>query len=93
MKLGVTYPAWRVNAFVTAAFAMLIVHTPLGFAVGIGIHLGLKEVCRYDPHFFDKWMLFCNTKCHSKSGVLWGGSRLQPSHSDVRYASEVRSSV
>jgi hypothetical protein len=34
-----------------------------------------------------------DTKARSTTGVVWGGSRLQPSPNRIRKSSEVRSSV
>ncbi len=93
MKWGVPYEGFVVNAFVTGFVTTMIIHQPPGFLLGIGIHMGMRELCRVDPHFFHKWKIWLQTKGKSKTQTLWGGSRLDPSPTRNTRATEVRSSL
>lgn len=93
MKWGVTWDGILVNIGITFFVTTLIIHRPWAFLIGIGIHLGMKELCRVDPHFFHKWRKFVNTKGRSITGAVWGGSRLQPSRTKIKKAAEIRSGV
>lgn len=93
MKWGVPFDGFVANAVLTSSVTVFLIHSPPGFFLGIGIHFALRELCRVDPHFFGKWRLFLNTKARSRTGVVWGGSRLQPSPSRIRNAREVATSV
>ena len=92
-KLGVPYEGFVVNAFVTCFVTLMIIHQPPGFLLGVAIHMGMRELCRTDPHFFHKWKIWLNTKAKSKTQTLWGGSRLDPSPTRIATAAEVRSSL
>jgi type IV secretory pathway VirB3-like protein len=93
MKLGVPYDAYYFNVGLTTLITTFVIRRPPGFAIGILVHFVLRELCRHDPHFFRKYKLWMNTKARSTTGVVWGGSRLQPSPNRIRKSSEVRSSV
>ncbi len=93
MKWGVPFDGFVANAVLTSSVTVFLIHSPPGFFLGIGIHFALRELSRFDPHFFGKWRLFLNTKARSRTGVVWGGSRLQPSPSRIRNAREVATSV
>ena len=93
MRWGVVFEGFVANAMITSGITVFIIHSPPGFFIGIAVHFALRELCRVDPHFFGKWRLFLKTKARSRTGVIWGGSRLQPSPTWVRRASEVRASV
>jgi type IV secretion system protein VirB3 len=93
MKWGVPFEGFVANAVGTALFAVVIIGSPPGFLVGFLVHFALRELCRIDPHFFHKWKLFFNTKMRSRTGALWGGSRLQPSIVNLRKAQDVDSCV
>lgn len=92
-KFGVPYDGLRVNAFVTLVITTIIIHQPPGFLIGIAIHMGMRELCRVDPHFFHKWKLYARTKMISGNAHLWGGSRLDPSPIRITKATEIRSSL
>lgn len=90
VKWGVPWDGIRANVVFTAVVTTLIIHTPVGFAIGGGIHMVLRELCRADPHFFWRWRCFFATKARSTTKAIWGGSRLQPTVSRVRSAKDVR---
>lgn len=92
-KWGVPYDGLRVNAAVTLFIATVIISSPFGLALGVGIHMGMRELCRIDPHFFHKWKIWLETKGKSKTQTLWGGSRLNPSPTRITSASEIRSAL
>jgi type IV secretory pathway VirB3-like protein len=93
-KWGVPYDGLRVNAFVTLIVTTVIIKQPPGFLIGIAIHMGMRELCRLDPHFFHKWKLYYRTKMMSMmTSSLWGGSRLDPSPARIGKATEIRSSL
>lgn len=94
MRWGVVFEGFVANAVFTFAVTVFVVHSPPGFLMGIGIHFGLRELCRVDPHFFGKWTLFFQTK--AKSLLTWGtvgGSRLQPTPTRIHKSAEMRSCV
>lgn len=93
MKWGVPWDGIRANFILTGAITVFIVQSPLGFSLGIATHLALRELVRVDPHFFGKWRLWLLTKAKSTTGVIWGGSRLQPSPVKITRISDIRSSV
>jgi type IV secretory pathway VirB3-like protein len=93
MKWGVPFQGFVANALATGAVTVFVIHSPPGFFLGIAVHFALRELCRVDPHFFGKWTLFLNTKARSTTGVIWGGSRLQPSHRHISRAAEMATSV
>jgi type IV secretion system protein VirB3 len=90
---GVPWDGFVANIGVTFFVTVAIVHSPPGFLLGIGVHFALRELCAIDPHFFGKWKLFFNTKMKSTTGIVWGGSRLQPSPLRIKNSSEMRTSV
>lgn len=92
-KWGVPWDGIRANAVLTMLITVFFIHSPPGFLLGIGVHFGLRELCRVDPHFFHRWRLWGTTKARSTTGMIWGGSRLQPSHNRTRHAQDVRSSL
>lgn len=92
-KWGVPYDGLRVNAFVTLVVTTLIIQQPPGLVVGLAIHMGMRELCRVDPHFFRKWKLYAQTKMISGNAHLWGGSRLDPSPTRIMKETDVRSSL
>lgn len=92
-KWGVPYDGLRVNAFLTLIITTMVIRQPPGFLLGIAIHMGMRELCRIDPHFFHKWKLYFQTKMKSRTVHLWGGSRLDPSPARTTNANEVRSSL
>jgi type IV secretory pathway VirB3-like protein len=92
-KWGVPYDGLRVNAFLTLVLTTLIIQQPPGLLVGVAIHMGMRELCRIDPHFFRKWRIWMETKGKSKTYHLWMGSRLDPSVTRVTKANEIRSSL
>jgi len=92
-KWGVPFDGFVANGIITSAVTVLIIHSPPGFLLGVVIHFGLRELCRVDPHFFRKWRLFAETKMRSRTGVIWGGSRLQPSPYRVTTDAEFATSV
>jgi type IV secretory pathway VirB3-like protein len=94
-KFGVPWDGFIANAIFTAAFTILVVRRPPGFAIGILIHFILRELCRVDPHFFWRWRLFFKTKFVSPlpARLRWGGSRLQPAKSRVRKAQDFKVSL
>lgn len=91
-KWGVPWEGFIANGILTGAITVLIVQSPPGFLLGIFVHFGLRELCRVDPHFFVKWTIWLQTKARSTTGIIWGGSRLQPSPLQVRKAVNMRSS-
>jgi type IV secretory pathway VirB3-like protein len=93
MWWGVPHEGFMANALLTCAIAILVFHSPLGFLIGILVHLALREVCRVDPHFFRKWTLWMQTKARSTSSMTWGGSRLQPSPLRTRSMKGLKTSV
>ena len=93
MKWGVVWAGFRWNAILTVLVTVVIIGSPPGFLIGVLIHFALRELCRVDPHIFRKLHLFQATKLRSMTGVIWGGSRLQPTHQRLRSASEVSTSV
>lgn len=92
-RWGVPYEGFVVNAFVTGFVTTMIIHQPPGFLLGVAIHMGMRELCRYDPHFFRKWRIWLQTKGKSKTANLWGGSRLDPAPTRSAGPTEVRSSL
>lgn len=89
LKWGVPWTGFRLNFLMTAVFAFLVWGSPAGFLLGIGVHLGLRELTRIDPHFFGKWSLWFNTKAISTISMeplIWGGSMLWPSPPRIRRA-------
>lgn len=91
---GVPYQGFVVNAFITGLVTTMIIRQPPGFLLGIIVHMGMRELCRIDPHFFHKWKLYFQTKMQSSRTVhLWGGSRLDPSPTRITKATELRSSL
>jgi type IV secretion system protein VirB3 len=91
MKWGVPWDGVVVNAVATTVITIFVFGSPLGFSLFFAMHMGMRELCRVDPHFFYKWRLWSMTKAKSTTGNLWGGSRLQPSPSKIKRPTEVRS--
>lgn len=92
-KWGVPYEGFVVNAVITCALALLVFSQPPYLGLFPFIHVGMRELCRIDPHFFHKWKIWLQTKGKSKTQKLWGGSRLNPSPTRITNAAEVRSSL
>lgn len=92
-KFGVPFDGLRVNAFLTLFITTVMIRQPPGLLIGVAIHMGMRELCRIDPHFFHKWKLYAQTKMISGNAHLWGGSRLDPSPNQISNAIEVRSSL
>jgi type IV secretory pathway VirB3-like protein len=84
MKWGVPFEGFVVNSVISLFVAVLIIGSPVGFVLGLIVHMIMRELCRVDPHFFHKWRMFSETKMRSMTGAVWGGSRLQPAPSRVR---------
>jgi type IV secretion system protein VirB3 len=93
VKWGVPFEGFAVNFVVTSFLTMLVIHRPWGFAIGVAVHFGMRELCRVDPHFFRRWSLYFQTKARSLTKHLWGGSRLQPSQTWTHKAIDMRSSI
>jgi len=93
MKLGVPYQGYIVNGLVTTVIVMFFIQVPPGYLLGVGVHLAMRELCRTNPHFFHKWQLFFMTKMRSPTGQIWGGSRLQPNHAQIKRATELQVGV
>jgi type IV secretion system protein VirB3 len=91
MKYGVPWEGYLANIIGTLLITIVFIQTPVGFFIGFGVHFVLRELCRTDPHFFWRWRLWLDTKGRARTQSIWGGSRLQPSASGARKASEVRS--
>lgn len=92
LKWGVPWTGFRLNCVITLIFATVVWGSPLGFLLGVGVHFGLRELVRIDPHFFGKWVLWSKTKAVSTVSIeplIWGGSVLRPSASRVRRADQV----
>lgn len=92
MRWGVPFEGFVANALLTGGVTVFIIGSPPGFLIGIFVHLALRELCRIDPHFFGKWRVFLNTKAKSRTGMIWGGSRLQPSPNKIT-ANNMQTSV
>ena len=93
MKWGVPFDGFVVNGVASLVFGIAVVGSPIALFIGLPVHFALRELCRVDPHFFHKWKMFLETKMKSRTGSLWGGSRLQPSSSRMRRSSDISSYV
>jgi type IV secretion system protein VirB3 len=93
MKMGVPFEGFVANGCVTAFVTIIIVHSPPGLLIFPAIHFALRELCRYDPHFFRKWILFFTAKMKTPHYWISGVSVLRPSRAHPRKASEVPTSV
>jgi len=89
MKWGVPYQGFLINGAITTVVVMLLIQSPPGYLLGVGIHLAMRELCRTNPHFFHKWSLWGKTRARSMTMHVWGGSRLQPTYSTVKRAAEM----
>lgn len=93
VKWGVPFEGFVANAILTGGVTVGIVHSPPGFLIGVCVHFALREICRINPHFFHQANLYQATKMRSLTKHIWGGSRLQPSPTQVRRAAEMVTSV
>jgi type IV secretion system protein VirB3 len=91
MRWGVPLEGVAVNVAFTGIVTCILIHRPPGFLLGLLIHFVLRELTRYDPHFFWRWRLWYETKFRSQTSGQWGGSRLQPSPSITHKAEDIRS--
>jgi type IV secretion system protein VirB3 len=89
MKWGVPWDGFRANFIFTVLIIGIGGLPPPAMLIGVLIHFAMRELCRTNPHFFHKWKIWFRTKAKSLSGDVWGGSRLQPTHTRIRRATDM----
>lgn len=93
MKWGVVWDAFRVNVAATSIVTVVIAHSPPGMLIFPVIHFILREICRYDPHFFRKLRLWFFSRSLTPLYWITGLSFFRPVPARIRRAEEVRASV
>jgi type IV secretion system protein VirB3 len=93
MKWGVPYDGFLANAMISGFATVFIIGKPPGLLICLAVHYAMRELCRYDPHIFRKLRLFFQTKMRSRTGAVWGGSRLDPSPARIRRPADLRAAL